>query len=347
MIPELIQTLVAGDPVDPSAVEEILHDIMQGRADSVQVSGLLVALAARPVEAAILAAAARVLRAHQRSIHPNVRPLVDTCGTGGDGAGSFNISTTAAMVLAAAGCAVAKHGNRGVSSKVGSADVLEAAGCSLDLSPEQATKMLDATGFVFLFAPAFHPAMKNVAAVRQRLGVRTMFNLLGPLANPAEAEYQLLGVYDAGLTRVMAGALRELGAKGALVVHCAGLDEIGLHGVTTGHRLQGGEIEPFHLDPADYGLAPASVTELSGGDAETNVGHMRDVLTGETQGPRADVVAINAAAALFVAERVASIQDGLDVARELISSGAGLRVLERYAESSQRLAGGGSAGGGA
>jgi len=338
MIPPLIQSVVSGDPVDPAAVEDALHEIMQGKADPVQVGGLLIALASRPVEAPTLAAAARVLRAHQRSIHPNVRPLVDTCGTGGDGAGSFNISTTAAMVLAAAGCAVAKHGNRGVSSKVGSADVLEAAGCSLEIEPEAACQLLDATGFVFLFAPAFHPAMKNVADVRRRLGVRTMFNLLGPLANPAGSDFQLLGVYDASLTRVMCGALRELGAKGALVVHCAGLDEIGLHGVTTGHRLEDGEIRSFHLDPSDYGLKPAAVTELRGGDGEANVGHMRAVLGGEDRGARADVVAINAAAALFIAKRVKSIEDGIDVARELLGSGAGLRVLDRYAESSQRAA---------
>jgi len=337
MIPELIKNLLVGDAVDPAAIEDVLHQIMQGQADPVQVGGLLVALASRPVEAPILAAAARVLRMHRTAVEPTVRPLVDTCGTGGDGAGTFNISTTAAMVLAASGCAVAKHGNRGVSSKVGSADVLEAADCALALTPAQACQLLDATGFAFLFAPSFHPAMKNVAPVRRSLGVRTLFNLLGPLANPALAEYQLLGVYDAALTRVMAEALGELGSRGALVVHCAGLDEIGVHGVTTGHRLVNGEVEPFQLDPGDYNLKPSTIGELSGGDAETNVRHMRDVLGGDS-GPRADVVAINAAAALHVAERVDSIADGLDVARELMSSGAGLRVLERYAETSTRLA---------
>jgi anthranilate phosphoribosyltransferase len=339
MIPQLIQTLLAGKPLEPTALESALHAIMRGEAQPVQVAGLLVALAARPLDARTLAAAARVLRAHRVAIHPNVRPLVDTCGTGGDGAQTFNISTATAMVVAAAGGAVAKHGNRGVSSPVGSADVLEAAGCSIDLSADEVRDLLDATGFAFLFAPRFHPAMANVAPVRRTLGVRTVFNLLGPLANPALAECQLLGVYDAALTEVMAQALRELGSRAALVVHCEGLDEIGLHGTTVGHRLRDGAIEPFRLDPRDVGLARAPLEALRGGDAQRNVALLRRALAGES-GAGTDVVALNAAAALEVAGLARDLRAGLELARAQLASGAAARVLERYAESTQRIAAG-------
>ncbi len=335
MIPEFITSILDGDKIAPQQVEDVLHEIMQGAADELQVAGFLVALASRPLEAPVLAAAARAMRAHRNAIHPEVRPLVDTCGTGGDGAGSFNISTTTALVLAAAGAAVAKHGNRGVSSKVGSADVLEASGCALGLTPDDCCELLDATGFAFLFAPAFHPAMRHVAPVRKRLKVRSIFNVLGPLANPALAEYQLLGVYDPQLTSVVAHALLDLGSKGAIVVHCAGLDEIGLHAITTGHRVRDGEISEFRLDPAELGLDKAPISDLAGGEIDENVGHMRDALTGKP-GPRTDIVALNVAAALEVAERVSSLAEGLTQARDLLTSGAGLRVLERYAESSTR-----------
>lgn len=341
MISKLIGEIVKGRRPTPSLLEEALHLIMGGNQDPVLVSGLLVALAGVEPDAALLAAAARVLRSHGLAIHPKVRPVVDTCGTGGDGLSTFNISTAAAMAVAAAGAAVAKHGNRGVSSPVGSADVLEAAGCTLALEPAAARTLLDATGFVFLFAPVFHPAMAHVAGVRRTLGIRTIFNLLGPLANPALAEYQLVGVFDPQLTAVVAGALKELGSRGAMVVHCAGLDEIGLHAVTTGHRLREGEIEPLRIDPGELGLARAPVEALRGpGDAAGNCELMRRSLAGEG-GPLSDVVALNAAAALMVAERVDTLAHGLEQVRERMRSGAALRVLDRYVESSRRLAGGG------
>lgn len=335
-ISQLIRDAVAGRGVEPSALEDALHTIMAGDAEPVQVAGLLVALATQAPDAKSLAAAARALRAHRVAIHPNVRPLIDTCGTGGDGAGTFNISTAAAMVVAAAGGAVAKHGNRGVSSPVGSADVLQAAGCKLDLNADRATELLDACGFVFMFAPAFHPAMAHVAPVRRSLGVRTLFNLLGPLANPALAEYQLLGVYDPAATSVMAEALLELGSKGALVVHCDGLDECGLHAVTRGHRLKDGAITEIEIDPARVGIARADVSELAGaGTAEENAAQLRESLGG-TAGARSDVVALNAGAALEVAGIASDLADGVARARDCMESGAALRVLDRYAESSSR-----------
>ncbi len=335
-IPQLIRSALAGDGIEPTALEDALHTIMQGDAEPVQVAGLLVALATQPLQASLLAAAARALRAHRIAIHPNVRPLIDTCGTGGDGAGTFNISTAAAFVVAAAGGAVAKHGNRGVSSPVGSADVLEAAGCSLDLGADRARELLDACGFVFLFAPSFHPAMAHVAPVRRSLGVRTLFNVLGPLANPALAEHQLLGVYDPDATHVMAEALRELGSRSALVVHCDGLDEIGLHAVTRGHRLRDDKIEPITIDPADVGIDAAPIEDLAGaGDATANAEQLGQALSGAA-GPRSDVVAINAAAALEVAGIAGDLREGVGKARDCMTSGAALRVLDRYIESSKQ-----------
>jgi len=338
MLTELTRRALAGEHLEAKAIEEALDHVMQGSADPVQLAGFLVALAARPPEAFVLAAAARAMSAHRVVVRAEVRPLIDTCGTGGDGAGTFNVSTAAAFVVAAAGAAVAKHGGRGVSSRVGSADVLEAAGCGLSLSGDEAKSILDSTGFVFLYAPAFHPAMRHVAPVRKSLGIRTIFNLLGPLSNPALAERRLLGVYDARLTGVMAEALRELGCEAALVVHCEGLDEIGLHAPTTGHRLRGGRVEPFQLDPRDLGVERAGLDALRGGDdAATNAEILRRALTGEG-GALSDIVALNAAAALELCGMVEDMGEGLALARKKMASGAALRTLDRYAASSRRAA---------
>jgi len=337
MIAGLTRQIAEGGRPEPAGLERALDQIMLGKADPDQVAELLLALSRVEIDAPLLSAAARCLRSHRVAIQPNVRPVVDTCGTGGDGLNTFNISTAAAMVVAAAGAAVAKHGNRGVSSPVGSADVLEAAGVVLELDPAAAEKLLDATGFVFLFAPLYHPAMAHVAPVRKKLKIRTIFNLLGPLCNPALAERQLLGVSDPGLTAAMAGALLELGSQAALVVHCEGLDEIGLHAVTTGHRVVDGRIEEVRIDPAELGIAGAPVTALCApGDAAGNLKLMQSALAG-TGGPLSDVVALNAAAALLVAGAADTLEQGLARAREKLASGAALRVLQRYAESSRRL----------
>ncbi len=337
MIPDLIERLLAGETAEPKALEDALHRIMMGEVPQPQTAGLLVALRVKEPDAKTLAACARAMRAHRIAVQSEVQPLVDTCGTGGDRAGSFNISTAAALVVAAAGGAVAKHGNRSVSSKAGSADVLEASGAALSLGPKEVEKCLDSTGFAFLFAPVFHPAMANVAPVRKALGVRTLFNLLGPLANPALAERQLMGVYDPAMTKVMAEALLELGTEGALVIHCDGLDEIGLHSVTRGHFVNEGKVEPFTLDPKDLDLEPAPIESLKGGNAEENAKILEAVLNGE-KGPKADVVAINAAAALGVAGLTRDLAEGLKVAREALADGSAARVLERFVSTSQRLA---------
>ncbi len=336
MISELIERLLSGEPADPKALEDTLHRIMLGEVPQTQTAGLLVALRVREPDAETLAACARAMRSHRIAVQTEVSPLVDTCGTGGDRSGTFNISTATALVVAAAGGAVAKHGNRSVSSRAGSADVLEASGAVLSLGPKEASKCLDATGFAFLFAPVFHPAMANVAPVRKALGIRTLFNLLGPLANPALAQRQLMGVYDPEMTEVMAEALQELGSESALIVHCNGLDEIGLHDVTRGHFLNEGKVEPFHLDPEELGLARVPIDALKGGDASSNAEILESVLNGET-GPSADVVALNAAAALGVAGLTRDLAEGMEVARDVLSNGSALRVLHRYVETSRRL----------
>jgi anthranilate phosphoribosyltransferase len=336
-IQHAIQRVLAGNKPTAEELEAALHPILRGEASDVEIAGLLVALATQSVDGPTLAAAARVLRLHRVAVHPEVRPLIDTCGTGGDGAGTFNISTASAFVVAAAGAAVAKHGNRGVSSKVGSADVLESLGCKLELVSGAAQELLDAIGFVFMFAPSFHPAMRHVGPVRKALGVRTLFNLLGPLSNPALAEYQVLGVFAQGYTLPMAEALRELGSEGALVVHCEGMDEIGLHGVTRGHRLFEGEIRSFELKPEDLGLERTPLDRLAGGDNERNAVLLREAIAGKA-GPCADVVALNAGAALFVAGMAESIEAGFVKARELMRAGKAERVLARYVKSSTRMA---------
>ncbi len=335
MISALIDTLVAGERADPAALEQALHRIMLGEVTDAQTAGLLVALRVREPDAPTLAACARVLRAHRLAVEAQVRPLIDTCGTGGDRSNTFNISTAAALVVAACGGAVAKHGNRSVSSRAGSADALEAAGCVIEVDPRQAQTLLDATGFVFLFAPSFHPATANVAPIRRALGVRTLFNLLGPLSNPALAEYQLVGVYDPAMTQVMAQALAELGTTGALVVHCDGLDEIGLHAQTHGHLVRDGEVVPYSIDPAVLGFAAAPISALKGGEAAENAAILGAVLDGET-GPRADVVALNAGAALFVGGLADTLEEGISQAREALGNQSAARVLMRYAESSTR-----------
>lgn len=335
-LPTLIEDLVTGSDVDAGALAAAFDRILRGDEDPARTAGLLVALRSRRTDGATLALLASALRRHSPRVPGTARPRLDTCGTGGDGAGTFNLSTAAALVAAAAGGIVAKHGNRSISSRTGSADVLEASGLPVDLGAEACGRLLDATGFAFLYAPAFHPALRRVQAVRKTLGVRTLFNLVGPLANPALPEFQVVGVASPGLTEPMTAALQLLGTRGALVVHCAGVDELGLHAPSRGHRLHEGRIEPFELDPRELGLSRAPVEALAGGDAAENATRLRAVLSGEP-GPIADAVALNAAAACAVAGLAPSIAAGLEEVRSILTRGAAERVLVRVLETAQRL----------
>ncbi len=331
-----LEELLADEPIAPERVETLFDAIFRGEASEPVVAAVLVALRRHEMRAEILAATARSMRKHRRPVSTSRTPLVDTCGTGGDKSGTFNVSTTVAFVMAGAGASVAKHGNRSITSKSGSADVLEALGCAIDLSAENAGKALDATGFAFLFAQTLHPSMKNVAPVRRALGIRTLFNLLGPLANPAGARRQLLGTFDGAATEVMARALLDLGTDDAMVVHCDGLDEVGLHGVTRGHRVRAGAIESFTLSAADFGLSAVSIDDLRGGDASENAQILRSVLGG-APGPRRDVVLANAACALLVSGLASSLREGVSIAAQVIDSGKATATLEAYAALSRTL----------
>jgi anthranilate phosphoribosyltransferase len=315
-------------PLSEAEARAAFEAIMDGRAEPARLGAFLVALRMRGETVGELAVFARVMRERATRVDAGDPMVLDTCGTGGDGSGTFNISTLAAVVAAAAGARVAKHGNRSVSSRCGSADLLQGLGVRIDAPVPTVERSLREIGLGFLFAPALHGAMRHAAPVRRVLGVRTVFNLLGPLTNPAGARYQLLGVYDPAWVEGMALALRELGSVRAMVVHGEGTDEIALHGETRVAELRDGTVRTYTLAPEDAGLRRAGLRDLAGGDVEANVAIARGVLRGET-GPRRDVVLLNAAAALVVAGRAADLKDGVAAAARAIDSGAAASILER------------------
>jgi anthranilate phosphoribosyltransferase len=319
---EQIAKLVAGQALDAASMEQAMDAVLRGEASEIQVAALLVALRIKGESVDEIAAAARVMRRHAVLVPLQVSgPIVDTCGTGGDGTGSFNISTVAAIAVAACGVTVAKHGNRAASSQSGSADVLEALGVDLGASPERIARCIEQVGIGFMFARAHHPAMKHVAQVRAQLGVRTLFNFLGPLANPAGATHQLLGVGDSARLEVMAEVLCRLGTQGAWVVHGhGGLDEVSLGGRTRVAEVRGGSVRCFELGPEDFGVATAEISALRGGDAAQNATIARAILAGE-RGPKRDAVVVNAAAALCAAGVAATPAEGARMAAAALDDG--------------------------
>jgi anthranilate phosphoribosyltransferase len=308
----------------------VLREMLEGDVTDIQIAALVTAIAARGTTVDELAGFVQALRAMGQPVPltgAERDELVDTCGTGGDGHGTFNISTAAALVAAAAGVKVAKHGNRGITSKCGSADVLEALGIPVELSPETAVECLRQTGFMFLYAPSLHPAMKRVKPLRRALGFRTIFNLAGPLANPAGAKAQVVGVF-AGVDLV-ADSLARLGVRHALVVHGRdGLDELTLNGISDVAEVREHTVRNFTLEAGDAGLQQAPLSALQGCDAGGNASLIEKILQGET-GPRRDVVLLNAAAALVIAGRAVDFAGGVRCAADAIDSGAGLRLLGR------------------
>jgi len=342
-IREAIGRVVAGQDLSEAEAEAVMGQIMAGEATPAQIGAFLAALRMKGETVEEITGCARAMRSSAIPVRPRRQDLVDTCGTGGDRAGTFNISTTTAFVVAGAGLGVAKHGNRSVSSRCGSADLLEALGVNLALSPEQVGHCIDEVGMGFLFAPRLHPAMKHAIGPRREMGVRTIFNILGPLTNPACASRQLMGVYDPGLTHVLAQVLGGLGAQAALVVHGAGgLDELSTTGANRLSTLQVGSdaerpvVKDFTLDPVELGLPKARVEDLQGGTAEENAQITRAVLSGQ-QGPQRDVVLLNAAAALMVGGMAEDLQEGLERAAGAIDSGAALGKLEALVALSQEL----------
>lgn len=335
---DVLEALLAGHDLDADTAAAALADIMRGETDPAVVAGFLVALRAKGETAAEITGLARTMRDFSLAV-PAAPPLLDTCGTGGDRSGTANVSTLAALVAAACGARVAKHGNRAASSRCGSADLLEALGVVIEIGPDPVAACIEEAGIGFCFAPVFHPAMRHVGPVRRALGIRTVFNVLGPLANPARAEYQLVGVPDPGLAPKMAAALGALGSRRAWVVHGAhGLDELSPTGPNRVWVLDGGVVTETVVDPADLGIAAAHPEDLAGGDAAENAALSRRVLDGET-GPVRDVVALNAAGALVVAALARDLPAGLRMAFEALDSGAAAAKLEALVRVSQAQAG--------
>jgi anthranilate phosphoribosyltransferase len=329
-----IAKLIDQQNLTEEEAETAMTQIMQGTATAAQIGAFVTALRMKGESIAEITGCARAMRRSAVAVIPTKNDnLVDTCGTGGDGAGTFNISTTAAFVVAGCGQPVAKHGNRSVSSKSGSADVLEALGVNLDLSPQQVADCIDQVGLGFLFAPNLHPAMKHAIGPRRELAVRTIFNILGPLTNPANASSQLLGVFDPELTEPLAYVLASLGTRAALVVHgSGGLDELTTIGPSRVSELRDGKVRTYQLDPRSLGFAPAPFSDLVGGSAQENALITSAILKGEDRSARRDTVVLNAAAALLASGKAEDLQDGIQLARQSIDSGSAMHVLASLIE---------------
>jgi anthranilate phosphoribosyltransferase len=331
VIVEAIAALVDGRSLDRAEARAVMNEIMSGEATQAQIGGLLVALRVQGETAEEITGFAEAMREHVVPVSPSRAPVVDVVGTGGDGARTFNISTAAALVAASAGAAVAKHGNRAASSACGAADVLEELGFELEQPPDRIAGSIDTLGFGFMFARVHHPAMRHAAPIRQELATRTVFNVLGPLSNPAGARDGVFGVYGEQLAHTYAAALAGLGARRAFVVHGAnGIDELSPAGPNLVVEVADGEVREWTLDPRELGLAAADPGALAGGSATDNAAAIRAVLAGEPGGRR-DAVLLNAALALVAAEESDDVREGLALAAEAIDSGAAADRLERLA----------------
>ncbi|HEX9038279.1 MAG TPA: anthranilate phosphoribosyltransferase [Ktedonobacterales bacterium] len=342
MIREAIAMLVAGKSLSEDEATGAMEEIMTGQATPSQQGAFLVALRIKGETVDEVTGMARGMR--NASVHAQLPPelnAVDTCGTGGDGADTFNVSTAAGLLVAALGQPVAKHGNRAASSRCGSADVLEALGVKLELGPEALVQCVERVGFGFMFAPTYHPAMRHVGPTRREIGVRTVFNILGPLTNPADARYQCLGVADPSLAPLMAQALLRLGCERALVIHgMDGVDEFSLSAPTHVVEVRGqrGDVVEYEVTPESVGLTRRPREEIRGGDAQYNAALLRRTLSGEQGRAPADVVAYNAGAALYVTGRAATIAEGVGQAQDALKAGLAIPTLDALVTTSQRLA---------
>ncbi len=332
-----IRALTEGQSLSGDDMQAVMRQIMTGEATQAQIGGFLIALRMKGETVEEIAGAAQVMRELATGVRVSGDHVVDTCGTGGDGASIFNVSTASAFVVAAAGGRVAKHGNRSISSSSGSADVLEAAGVNLTLTPEQVAGCVEQVGVGFMFAPAHHSAMKHAIGPRREMGVRTVFNVLGPLTNPAGAPNQVLGVFSREWVRPLAEVLQRLGSRHVMVVHADdGLDEITISGTTRVAELVDGEIREYQLDPARFGISPASLDGLVVADAHASLALIRSALGGQP-GPAADIIKLNAGAAIYVSGLADTLEAGISRAAELLASGAALVKLNDLADYSQSL----------
>ena len=328
MIREAISKVVDGEDLSQEEAAATMTEIMNGDATPAQIACFMTALRLKGETVDEITGCARIMREKVTGIEAQADPLVDTCGTGGDGAHTFNISTTAALVAAGAGLHIAKHGNRSVSSRSGSADVLKALGVNIEADAATVAKCVDEVGIGFMFAPMLHPAMKYAIGPRREIGIRTIFNILGPLTNPAGAKIQVLGVYDANLTETLANVLKNLGSQHVFVVHGAdGLDEITITDKTYVAELAGGQVQSYVVAPEDFGISKADMSSLVGGTAEENAQITLNILKGE-KGPRRDIVLLNSAAAVAAGGKATNLIEGIQVAAESIDSGKALEKLE-------------------
>lgn len=336
MIKEAINKLVNNIDLSEAETAATIKEIMEGQATDAQIGAFLTALRIKGETVEEITGAARIMREKATTIQAP-EGVLDTCGTGGDMSHTFNISTTTAFVVAGAGIPVAKHGNRSVSSQSGSADVLEALGVKIDLSPQNVEKCLFETGFGFLFAPLFHPAMKFAIGPRREIGLRTIFNILGPITNPAGARRQILGVFSDKLTRILAEVIGKLGAIDAMVVHGEdGLDEISISDKTMVSRFRNGNVENFFIQPEDFGLRRGTIDEIRGGNKEENASITMSILKGEA-GFKRDIVLMNSAIAIVVAGKTEDLQEAFNIASESIDSGKALKKLEEVKKMSNKL----------
>ena len=335
--PEVLTRLVRGEDLDDATTAGVMASIMEGEATPVQIAGFLMSLRAKGETAEEIAGLVRGMRQYALPLDVGV-PVVDTCGTGGDRAGTFNVSTVSAVVAAAAGAVVAKHGNRAASGRCGSADLLEAWGVVIDLPPDGVRACIEQLGIGFCFAPTFHPAMRHAMVSRRELGVPTVFNFLGPLTNPAGARHQTIGVSDPGMAPKVAEVLARIGTAHAFVFHGAdGLDELTTTGPSTVWEIRGEAVEQTRFDPAELGIARATAADLRGGDTADNLRIADAILAGESGAPR-DIVVLGAAAALVAADRAPDWADGLEAAAEAIDSGRAADLVTRWVATSQSLA---------
>ncbi len=331
MLREPTEKLLSKTDLSFSEAQAALNSILEGQCEPAAVAGFLTALAAKGETAQEVAGMARAMRDHAVPVRPKTGPLVDIVGTGGDHSGTFNISSTASLVAAGAGVRVAKHGNRAITSQCGSADILAALGVKIDAAPAVIERCIDEAGMGFMFAPSHHPTMKYVQPIRKALGFRTVFNILGPLANPASVPLQIIGAAKPYLLPVMIEALKLLGVRRAMVVHGDGTDEFTICGPTDMMELRDGEISRHTIDYSDYGFARASLDDLKGGTLEENAAIARGILDGKITGPRRDIVVLNAAAAIMLAGVAPGITQGVAAAQASIDSGKAKAVLEKMA----------------
>jgi len=337
MIVEAIKKLIEKRDLTREESRAVMDEIMSGQAHDAQIGSFLTALRMKGETVDEFTGLAEGMIAKVAQVSPEHKFVVDTCGTGGDSSGTFNISTIAAFVAAGAGICIAKHGNRSISSRCGSADLLEALGVCVTLTPEQVAKCVDEVGIGFMFAPRFHPAMKYVMPSRKAMGIRTVFNALGPLTNPAKAPAQIIGVYNERLTDIFAQVLGNLGTKYALVVHGAdGLDELSTTGPSKVSELKDGEVKSYKVEPEEFGLRRARPSDILGGDVSENVCITKAILNGE-KGPKRDIVVFNAAGAILVGGKAKNLRGAIELAQKSIDSGAAIKKLNELVKLSQKL----------